>query len=210
MEGLWRTDPSLRPLGEVEFPSQSRSVLRHLVAAGGLGIGSRVLVSGDEAATLAGFLDRLGIDAALADGGPPADPVDAAIWLHSPSGLVERSLLSPEALDRSALLLESVRPAGTYLVVSRIGGAAGGHEAECFERHVASFPGKTTLNVIPDRSFIGFLRGGPRPGYAVATWKSPAGPREPGAWRRLASAAEARPDSCCRWADEATLSRRAA
>ena len=204
MEGLWRTEPiSLRPRDDIAAPPLPRAVLRHLVTAGGLGVGSRILVGGNDAAAMVALFNRLGLEAVVA--GPASARYDAAIRLDlEPAPGNVRSLLSPSSLERTAGLLGAVRPHGMFLYVARFGE----HEAACFERHVATFPGRTQLTVFRGKSLWSFLRPGTRAGFAVAAWQAPAAPVEPTVWSRRAAGVPL--TSCCRWADEPSRPRRVA
>ncbi|MGC1275745.1 MAG: hypothetical protein WBC44_18720 [Planctomycetaceae bacterium] len=202
---------SLRPRADAPTVPLPRTVLRHLVSAGGLGIGSRVLVAGDAAASAAAFLEYLGMDVAVADAGPSDDPHDAVIWLdRNQARPGERSLISPTAIERTARLVNAVRPQGTFLLVNHLGRMTGGHAPECLEQHVAVLPGQAEFAVIPERPFLGFLRENARPAYAIAAWKAPGKPLSPADWRRRIAAVTAFSTSCCRWAEETALSRRVA
>lgn len=147
---------------------------------------------------MATFFTRLGIDAETADFAPlTPGRYDAAVWLDlAPAPSPDRSLLSPSALGRTARLLATVRPSGRFLFVAALDGA-GGHEPACLERHLAAFPGTTTLAYFGSRMTAG-LWAGSHSGHAVASWQAPAAPVEPALWRRRATAS--RPAACCEWA----------
>lgn len=212
MDGLWRTrSTSFRPQADAPIVPLPRAVLRHLVSAGGLGIGSRVLVAGDGAASAAAFLEYLGMDVAVADAGPSSDPHDAVIWLdRNQAKPGERSLTAPIAFERTARLVAALRPQGTLLLVNHLGRMTGGHAAECLERHADILPGPAELAVIPERPFLGFLRENARPAYAIAAWNAPGKPIGPADWQRRIAAATAFSTRCCSWAEETVLTRRVA
>src|SRR5690606_7933524 len=136
---------------------------------------------------------------------------DAAIWIdlnRAPPG--ERSLISPAAFNRSARLISLLRPGGTLLMVSHLGRITGGHEPSCVDRHVNALPGHCRLEVVPSRPFLRFLRENARPAFAVAVWQASDAAMDIETWRRRQSSLSSYSASCCHWAAESTVQRRAA
>ncbi len=211
MEGLWRPRfPSLRPPANTPSTPLPRALLRYLVTAGDLGIGSRVLVAGDGTPVIACF-EYLGIDAVAVDAGPHDDLYDAVLWIgrnQAPPG--KRSLQTHAAYDRTLRWIDALRPQGTLLLVNHLGRMTGGHEPECLRKHLAVLPGPSDLTVIPERPFLGFLRESARPAFAVAAWQVPERPLDPADCRERIARTVAFAGSCCRWSDESILRQRAA
>ena len=198
------------------FPALPRRVVRHLVFAHGLGVGSRVVLGGDGAEAAATLLARIGMAAETAGfASLERASYDAAFWLDlSPAPPGERSLFSAAALGRTAGLLAAVRPGGWFVLISRVCEPEGSHDPGCLEQHLSAFPGTATLATFADRTVGNHARtitGEPRPAYAVLSWQAPAEPAEPSLWRRKATAAACGLDvPCCRWAAQTVPSRQAA
>jgi hypothetical protein len=180
-----------------------------LVLAHGLGVGSRMIVGGDESDLIADFFGRLGCLAETAGAAPLKEGrYHAAVWLElEPPPAADRSLLSPAALGRTAGLLATLRPHGLFVLVARINGPSAGHEAACLEQHVTRFPGQVRLTFLADRT-LSWLFGGTPGGYAIASWQAPAEAVKPALWRRKVAGTV--PAACCRWAETPAQPRRAA
>lgn len=209
MAGLARLAPSLRPNLEEPTPSLPRRVLRHLTIPPGLGVGSRVIVGGDGADRASAFFTRLGITAEPAGIARLNEGhFDAAVWLDlEPAPTGDRSLLSRAALGRTAGLLATLRPFGSFLLVGRIDGPTAGHEAACLRRHLTPFLGRTRLAFFADRTLSG-LFGNVRQGYAVASWQASTPDVAPTLWRQRATTTAT--VACCAWAESASRPRKAA
>lgn len=212
MSGLLGSDlSSFRPDDEGPTPSIPRRVLRHLVTNHSLGIGSRILIGGDESEELTCFFNRLGIEATSLD--PVArrqEQFDAAVWIDlSQSG--RQSLCSLGALERSNSYLQSVRPRGTFFYVMRTAAYGAGHETKCLETHFEQLTDHAQLTVFPDRSLVGFFGGPSRRGFAVGSCHLRSRETETEQFLERRPQTGNRGDiACCVWSDSSTQITRAA
>jgi hypothetical protein len=146
-----------------------RRVLRHVIFAHKVGVGSRVLVVGHDDGELVRFFDRLGFSASgfdetqcgepsalgtsppsLLDTGEEGVPLSAEQYQFDlvvvrDIGLYQGSLFSLPVLEATAKLLACVRSCGYLVFVQRVVTAlssdAGGHSPSCYVRHLSCFPG---------------------------------------------------------------------
>lgn len=101
----------------------------------------------------------------------PTAPHEVDLVLVHEADLYQRNLLEPQLRQATAQLLACLKPHGQLVFVRRLAGdqeAEAGHQAGCWSRHLACFPGETELTVLPD------------PWFSPATWnwlrgKSPRG-----------------------------------
>lgn len=214
MSGLIGSDlSSFRPDDTSPKLSLPRRVLRHLFTAHSIGIGSQILITGDEAGETATFCSLLGIDASTTvQADSPPERYDAALWIDlSHSNPDRRSLCSSEVLRRSEDLMQRVRPRGTFLYVTRIAAHGTGHEAKCLEAHFAQLADRSQLTVFPDRSFVGFFGGPSRSGFAVGACQTPASQTDPEFWsRHRIERDQFAGEACCAWSADSARSSRAA
>jgi len=165
-------------LGQLlDYTHLPRRVLRHVIFAHEVGVGSRVLVAGRDDGELVRFFDRLGFSASGFD---ETDSGKVAAFGMSPSSLfnageegtplpVERdrfdlvvvrdlrayqgSLFSVSALEATAKLMACVRNCGHLVFVQRVAtllsSGAGGHSPSCYVRHLSCFPGTCAFAEFP-------------------------------------------------------------
>lgn len=156
-----------------------RRVLRHLISAHNIVVGSRVLTVGQGSASLGRFFEYLGFRASSFDESPEATLQARTSWSDRDQFHCDRpdgelpftprqfdlvilrevqafagSLFSAEAFRTTANLLETVRPGGHLCVLARRGSESGrpqaAHHTECYVQHLSRFPGPYTVNEFPD------------------------------------------------------------
>lgn len=201
-----------------------RRVLRHLIFAHDVGVGSRVLVAGCGDGQLVQFFDRLGISAVgLEHSLPPGREVALKphqfdlVVVHDLS-VYQGSLCSRAALRSTADLLACARPGGHLVMLARYQrtswGEAVGHAESCFMRHLSRFPGPISTaafrqrrlplisrifypsrrNEIPSRVAGGLV---------TASLQSPRSSLSRADWlRRAETAADSSAEFCCAWSRE--------
>lgn len=181
-----------QPYGQIRLP---RRLLRHLIVAHGIGVGSRVLDAGCGSGELTGYLSLLGIDVTGLDSSPVA--IAAArrtvpnFDLHltrsehdvpSPDrqfdlvivrglSVYGHSLTSGEALGTTARLLSGLRPGGTLAFLARTGvpDERFGHSTACYRQHLSCFPGDVESVLFQDGILQQFV-----PGW-FSRYRSPSG-----------------------------------
>lgn len=185
-----------------------RRVLRFVLLAHGLGIGSRVLVIGSGDERLVRYLRQLGLDASRSPVVPGPGCSDKVlqlaeqgsfdlVFLPGESGFGE-NLLTAEAYRRTAACLACVRPSRFLAALT----PAGAHDAECLRRHLQGFPG-----VLTSRTFrpglaewmFGGADGEPHRTYGVVSFRVPETPLSLADWLHIAerTAREPTAPACC-------------
>ena len=165
-------------LGPALDPGLPRQVLRHLIRAGRLVMGAKVLDAGCGAGDLTRFLEDLSMEAAGIDESSAQIAAAAARSPHQryscchASGSVpfpphsfhaifardmteyRRDLAAREALRATAHLLATLQPGGTLVLVERLepdwSNQPGGHLETCFARHLGWFPGDCQTTWLAD------------------------------------------------------------
>jgi hypothetical protein len=184
-------------------PPLPRRLLRYLISTAHLGLGSRVLVEGDSAASLAELLCDLGMDVTC-DAAPADSPFDAALRIGTGTAAdLATTLIAAAILQHSARMMQSVRPEGRFLLVCRIDSGGKGHTVECVERHFELLGEEPHIAVFPERFFAAPFGGMSRRAYAVASC-SPS--RTAGSF----SVGAVREEACCPWAQNKFEQSRAA
>lgn len=157
-----------------------RKVLRHLVVAHGVGVGSRVLDVGCGGGELVGFLQDLGLFATGCEesavkltrarrNNPKLDLVHCQAFergvpfaAHQFDLILVRNLsvyhgnlLAADALKTTAHLAACVRPGGYLVFLTSMAeepaDAGPAHDGSCFLRHVSLFRGSAETAEFPDR-----------------------------------------------------------
>jgi SAM-dependent methyltransferase len=168
-----------KPTSHVDLP---RRVLRHLIFAHRLAVGSRVLDVGDGHEKFTNYLNGLGIEA---DGFDEMDPEQSTlsealvpssydmILVHE-SLSTSASLLTRSTLQATAKLLGLLKPGGHLVFLDHrpatLFADAQGHDAGCYTQHLSPFPGTIATKSFPDglfgRQAMTWMLGlGPRSGY---------------------------------------------
>lgn len=146
----------------VQRPRPSRRLLRRVLVRGGHSIGQHVLVAGTGCDELIDWLNSLGFDveslpeAALesATGDSPASPFD--LILVNELDQYRGDLLELNSRRVTAELLSRLKPGGDFVVIRDVAstsssapknGAA--HDAVCWTRHLACFPGRVEAFEFP-------------------------------------------------------------
>jgi len=159
------------------YSGVSRSLMRELILAGGLGPGSRVLIAGCGDGELAERLIPFGIQVTGVDeasdrveraaavipqaefqsGAVPRSQFDDTAGLYDSVLVLAQSALrgsvkSLAALRTTASLMSCVRPGGVFQFVSTGPGGGIPHEASCLVGQLGRFPGEVTVVSLVDRS----------------------------------------------------------
>ncbi len=156
-----------------------RRVLRHLISAHDIVVGSRVLTVGQGSASLGRYLEYLGFHTSCFDESAEATMQARTRWPdmdHLYCGRADSelpftprqfdlvvlreveafagSLFSAEAFRTTANLLETVRPGGHLCIRARRDAVTGrirtAHSNECYVQHLSRFPGPYRVHEFPD------------------------------------------------------------
>ncbi|QDT65669.1 hypothetical protein [Calycomorphotria hydatis] len=176
-------------------PPLPRKLMRHLIFAHALTVGSKVLVSGNGAGRMTEFLQTLRIEADRVEAGysflEQSEGYDAAILLV---GDHPQDLVAPTAYARTADLLCRIKPAGYLLVVGHLIPGTASVAMNDLTHHIAHFPSqhRSTWRCDAKLSPLSLLRPvDDREGFAVTSMRLPEKPVANEEWRKFAQLAAA-------------------